>query len=317
MKAVRMHSYGGPDVLVYEDARVPEPAEGQVLVRVRAAGVNHVDLGIREGLFRDSWHYEMPLILGFDLSGEVAAFGPGVSGLAEGQAVYGTADPALSGAYAEYALCRANELVPKPESLDHAEAASVPLAAVTAHRALHDVAGVEEGQTVLVHGAGGAVGSFAVQFAKLAGARVVGVGSGPGVAYVASLGADEVLDHRKTRFEEAVSGVDVALNVVPTNASAEVFERSLPVLKPGGIVVVSAQPPSEEQTRAAEERGVRAAFVEGTATSGLLAKIAALFDDGRLKTRVGRTLPLPGVGEAHGAGAIGGRPRGKTVLEIA
>ncbi len=183
MKAVRIHEFGDPDVLVYEDAPRPKPKAGQVLVRVHAAGVGAWDPDIRRGEWQEMIEYPLPLILGTDVSGVVEAVGSRVTNLQKGQEVYGVADMTLSGSNAEYALGKAGYFAAKPKSIDHVQAASVPVVAATAWQMLFDLAHLTEGQTVLIHGAAGSVGQFAVQFAKRKGARVIGnaSGQGPGI----------------------------------------------------------------------------------------------------------------------------------------
>jgi NADPH:quinone reductase-like Zn-dependent oxidoreductase len=181
MKAIRIHAYGGVENLHYDEVLRPEPQAGQVLVRVHAAGVNPfakrrlclIDWKIREGYFKQTIDLPLPVIIGQDIAGVVAAVGSGVTTLQPGQDVYGIADLQLSGAYAEYALCYAEAIAPKPHTLDYIHAAAVPLAAMTAWQALFDKADLHSGQTLLIHGGAGGVGGYAIQLAKLKGARVI------------------------------------------------------------------------------------------------------------------------------------------------
>ena len=197
MRAVRIHAYGGADVLRYEDAPRPEVSAGEVLVRVYAASVNPFDWKVRAGYLAGFLPYQLPFILGWDVSGVIEAVGPEVSDLAVGDAVFGQANIIRGGAYAEYAIMRASEVVRKPETLDHIQAAATPQAALSAWRCLIDGAELSEGQSVLIHGAAGGVGTFAVQVAKLRGARVIGTASANNRDMLLSLGADEVIDYNR------------------------------------------------------------------------------------------------------------------------
>src|SRR5215470_3844905 len=195
MKAVQIHSFGGPEVLRFEDIPRPEPAAGQLLVKVRAAGVNPVDWKIREGHLGK---IPLPSIMGVDFSGVVEALGSGAHEFREGQEVFGqVADE--SGSYAEYALAPEQNVAPKPDTLEHVQAASLPVAALVAWQAIFDAAHLQSGQTLLVHAAAGGVGAFAVQFGKWKGARVIGTASAASVGYVRSLGADQVIDYKAQR----------------------------------------------------------------------------------------------------------------------
>ncbi len=308
MKAVRIYSYGGPKTLVYEDAPLPQAGVEQVLVHVHAAGVNPIDWKIREGWLKGMFDYTMPLILGTDISGTVAAVGSGVTGFQAGQDVYGVADMTLSGAYAEYALARAEAIAPKPRTLNYVQASSVPIVAMTAWQALFEVGGLKSGQSVLVHAAAGGVGSFAVQFAKVRGLHVIGTASAQNLSFVRELGADEVIDYSTTAFEQVVNQVDMVLDTVGGDTQA----RSWSVLKPGGILVATASPPD---SRIAQEWGVRSAMMVVQPKASLLTEIAALLDSGQVKTTVSQVLPLSEARLAHEL-SQNGHTRGKLVLQV-
>src|SRR5437773_10379703 len=227
MKAVQIHAFGGPEVLQYEDVPQPQPRPNEILVRVHAASVNPVDWKIREGHLSAT----LPMIMGIDFSGVVESVGNGVTKYRSGDAVFGqVADE--SGGYAEYAVAMESDVARKPEELDHIRAAALPVAGLVPWQALFDTANLTAGQTVLIHGAAGGVGSFAVQFAKWKGARVLGTASGAHVEQVRQLGADQVIDYRKTKFEEVARDVDVVLDTI----GGETQERSWRVLKPGGEI---------------------------------------------------------------------------------
>src|SRR6476659_692960 len=198
MKAIRIHSYGGPEVLQYEDAPRPKPRAGEVLIRVHAAGVNPIDWKVREGHMKDFWPHEFPLILGWDLSGVVEELGRGVSRFKIGDEVYSLPDPTRNGAYAEYIVVREPELALKPNSLHHIRAAAVPLAALTAWQSLFDTAQLQPGQRVLIHAGSGGVGHFAVQLAKWKGAYVFATASTKNQDFLRKLGVDKAIDTRSS-----------------------------------------------------------------------------------------------------------------------
>ena len=243
MKAVRIHNYGGPEVLKFEDAPAPQPGPGEVLVRIHAAAVNPVDWKVRAGRLKERIQYPLPLIPGWDFSGVVEATGPGVTRLKKGDEVYARPDIARNGAYAEYIVAKESEVAFKPKSVDHVQAAAIPLAALTAWQALFDTAGLKAGQKVLIHGAAGGVGSFAVQLAKRKGAHVIGTASGRNQSFLRELGVDEAIDYEKTGFEDVVHDVDVVLDTI----GGDTQNRSWKVLKKGGILVSIISPPSAEE----------------------------------------------------------------------
>jgi NADPH:quinone reductase-like Zn-dependent oxidoreductase len=254
MKAVRIHSYGGPEVLKYEQAPRPKSAPGEVLIRVHAAGVNPVDWKIRQGYFKGRVDYSLPLILGWDLSDVAEATGSGVAGLQEGDEVYSRPDIARDGAYAEHIVVRETEVALKPEPIDHIHAAAIPLAALTAWQSLFDAAGLSAGQKVLIHAGAGGVGSFAVQLARWKGAHVIGTASKRNHELVRNLGAAETIDYETTRFENVVHEVDVVFDTI----GGDTQKRSWQVLKKGGVLVSIVGPPSAEEAAA---HGVRQASV--------------------------------------------------------
>jgi NADPH:quinone reductase-like Zn-dependent oxidoreductase len=282
MKAARIHSFGGPEVVAVEDVALPRPKPDEVLVRVHAAGVNPVDWKIREGHLGDG---PLPQTLGSDLSGVVEVPGSSVKDFRTGDAVFGTvADE--SGSYAEYALASAAQVARKPASLDDVHAAAMPIACLTAWQALFDHGHLQAGQKVLIHAAAGGVGGFAVQFAKFKEAHVIGTASGQSLEYVRSLGADEVIDYRSTRFEDAVSDADLVIDTI----GGETQARSWKVLRRGGVLVSTVQPPDEN---AAAQHGVRGLFmVCDLKRNDQLARIADLVVRELVKVKVETVLPL-------------------------
>jgi NADPH:quinone reductase-like Zn-dependent oxidoreductase len=308
MKAVRVHEYGGPEVLKYEDAPRPEAGAGEVLVRVHAAGVNPVDWKVRAGMTRGFLNYKLPMIPGWDLSGVVEGVGEGVTGWKRGDEVYSRPDISRDGAYAEYIAVKAAELGQKPKTLDHVKAAAIPLAALTAWQALFDAGGLQHGQRVLIHAAAGGVGTFAVQLAKWKGAHVIGTASERNHAFLKELGADELIDYNKVRFEDAVSDVDVVLDAM----AGETRDRSWKVLKKDGILVSILGPPSQED---AAKHGVRGAGVFVQPNQKELEEIAVLVDSGKLKPIVEAVLPLRDAPHAHEMNQTL-HTRGKIVLQV-
>lgn len=309
MKAVEMHVYGGPEVLKYEDAARPDPATGEVLVRVHAAAVNPVDWKVRAGHLRGFLNYSLPLIPGWDLSGVVEATGAGVTDWKQGDAVYARPDLRRNGAYAEYIAVRASELGHKPRSIDHVQASAIPLACLTAWQALFDAGGLKAGQRVLIHAAAGGVGTFAVQLAKWKGAHVVGTASERNHAFLRELGADEVIDYTKTNFEEVVRDVDVVLDTL----AGQTRDRSWNVLKKDGILVSILGQPSPDK---AAQRGVRAAGVFVEPNQAQLGEIAKLVDSGKLRPIIETVLPLAQAARAHEMNQTL-HTRGKIVLQVA
>lgn len=309
MKAVRIHQYGGTDRLTLDEAPRPTAGEGEVLIRVVATTVNPFDCAARAGYMTGYYPYNMPSILGLDVSGVVAAVGPGVTGFGEGDEVYARADPARNGAYAEYVAVAVTDVAMKPASLDHFQAAALPHVGLTTWRALIETANLSKGQTVLIHGAAGGVGSFAVQLAKWRGARVIGTASAGNLAFLRELGADQVIDYNTTRFEDVVQGADVVLDTI----GGDTQERSWGVLKPGGILLALVQPPSPEQAAA---HGVRAQMVGGYPPAGaILNEITALVDSGQIRPVVSSVLPLHDIQKAHSL-VEGRHVRGKIVMQV-
>lgn len=308
MKAIRFHAYGDPGVLVYEDAPVPRPGAGEMLVRVRAAGVNPVDWKIRKGGAR-GLAAGLPMIPGYDVSGVVESIGNGVTRFRKGDAVFAYLSLRRGGAYAEFAVVREDEAAPKPVKVDDVGAAAIPLAALTAWQALVDTAQLHAGQTVLIHAAAGGVGTFAVQIAKARGAKVIGTASASNGSFLKELGVDQVLDYKSVRFEEVAHDVDVVLDSI----GGETLERSFKVVKPGGVIVSIVDDPSRF---AAAWPKVRGASILVKPDAQELAQIGALIDEGKIKPVVSATLPLSEARRAHEMSETG-HTRGKIVLRVA
>jgi NADPH:quinone reductase-like Zn-dependent oxidoreductase len=308
MKAARVHRFGPPDVVVIDEIDIPQPDEHQVLVQVNAAGVGPWDGLIRSGT--SGLPQPLPLTLGADLSGIVTAVGSGVTALARGDEVFGVSNARFTDGYAEYAVALASMIARKPRRLDHVDAAAVPVVAVTALQMLVDHARVQPGQRVLILGAAGAVGAFAVQLARDAGAHVIGTVRGTDVEYARRLGAHEVIDVTSAD-PDRVGPVDSVVDLV----GGEAQDRSLAQLAPGGVLVSAVSQPDRERAR---QRGVTAVFLLVQVATAPLARIASLLDDGQLRTtRVGTVLPLTDARVAHEMlEGIRPRPRGKIVLQV-
>jgi NADPH:quinone reductase-like Zn-dependent oxidoreductase len=289
MKAIRVHEFGGPEVLKYEDVPIPAPAEGEMLVRVFAAGVNPVDAAIRQGRFG---RRPVPFTPGFDVSGVVESVGEGVTKFKAGDAIFACQNLNRGGSYAQYTIVREDEAALKPQNLSHNEAAGVPLVALTAWQALFDKGELNEGQTVLIHAAAGGVGTMAVQLAKWKGARVIGTASASNHEFLKELGADEVIDYNTENFWEKVKDVDVVLDAI----GGQTQDRSWEVLKPGGRLVSILQPPNQEK---AKEHGVTAMVFLMQRNAEQLGQIAKLLEAGTLKAITTHEFPLADAAKAH------------------
>ena len=308
MKAIRFHSYGGPEVLVLEEVPRPQPEAGELLIRLQSAGVNPLDWKVRAGHVKEWLHHRLPLIPGWDASGVVEEVGEGVTAFKKGDGVYGMLDFKLDGAYAEYVVAKAEDLASPPTSIDPVRAGAVPLAALTAWQALFDVAGLASGQSVLIHAAAGGVGHFAVQFAKWKGARVIGTASAVHASFLRDLDADEAIDYKTTRFEEAVREVDVVLDLI----GGDTQRRSWQVLKKGGVLVATLGISSPEDARKHQVRG-EGVMVQPDSVQ--LAEIASLIDKDKVNPVVTEILPLAEAARAHEMSQTG-HTRGKIVLQV-
>ncbi|MFG6449594.1 NADP-dependent oxidoreductase [Roseateles sp. BYS180W] len=308
MKAIRIHAYGGPEQLQLDDIPVPDCGANDVLVRVVAAGVNPLDWKIRSGAMAQAMPRTFPFTLGCDAAGVVVAVGGAVSGFKPGDEVFFFAD-LQRGCYAQYVAVDAAQVAHKPSTVTFATAAALPVAGQAAWTALMDAAQIERGMRVLIHGGAGALGSVAVQLAKAQGLHVTTTASGAGMDLVKSLGADTVIDYRSQAFQDHVKGMDVVLDTIggPTQ------EASWSTLKPGGILVATAQPPAPERAAAA---GARSAFVFTPPRGAVLAQLAALVDKGQLRILVGQEFALADAAHAHRLGESG-QSRGKMVLHVA
>ncbi len=303
MKAGRIHYFGPPNAIVIDEIPCPTPEQGELVVRVAAAGVGPWDALIREG--KSVVRPPLPIILGSDLAGIIDSVGTGVIQFKLGDEVFGVTNKRFCGAYAEYAVASAEMVAARPRSLSFVEAASVPVVAVTASQMLFDHAQLKAGQAVLIHGAAGNVGTYAVQLAKQAELQVFATAGPADVDYVRGLGAEMVVNYKTTKFEDAVPLVDAVLDMV----GGETQDRSFRVLKPGGILVSSVSPPPQTT-------GVRSAFFLVDVTATRLDTLANLLDSRKLTTEVGTVLPLEEARRAHEMLAGAPHKRGKIVLTM-
>jgi NADPH:quinone reductase-like Zn-dependent oxidoreductase len=308
MNAIRMHSYGGPEVLQYEDAPRPQIRKGEVLVRVHAAGVNPLDWKVRAGLLNGSVPHKLPLIPGWDVSGVVDEVGPGVSRFKKGEEVFAMSDPNRDGSYADYITVHEAAIARKPKSLFHVHAAATPVAALTAWRSLFDLGHLQSGQRILIHGGSGGVGHFAVQLAKWKGAHVLATASTNNQELLRSLGADETIDYTTQEFEDVAHKIDMVLDTI----GGATQERSWLVLKKGGVLISLVQPPSQEK---ANQFGVRGMMCSVQPDGAQLSKIAKFIDSAKLRPTIDRILPLSEARRAHEL-SQNGHVHGKIVLRV-
>ena len=306
-RAVRLHQFGGPEQLRIEEVERPVPRDDEVVIRVEAASLNPVDLKIRAGRVPTVRAEQLPITLGRDASGVVETCGVAVHTLRAGDPVFCSVGWDR-GTHAELLLVKAVEMTAKPARLDHVQAASVPLAALTAWQGLVDHGGLEPGQRVLVHGGAGGVGHFAIQVARARGAWVATTVSDRDVGFARDLGANEVIDYRHQRFERAVGDIDLVLDLI----GGETQERSWSVLRPGGIIVSTVQEPDQDTARERQARGTRF-LVEPNAAE--LEAIARLIEADKVRPSVAAVFALDQVRDAHRA-LEQGHPRGKVVLRI-
>jgi NADPH:quinone reductase-like Zn-dependent oxidoreductase len=308
MKAIRLHKRGGPEQLIYEDAPKPELSFGDALIRVHATGITPAELTWPETYSNCDGSERLPSIPGHEVSGIVESVAGGVSNLSIGDEVYGLTSFCRDGCAAEYVAVHAADLAPKPKTLGHTQAAAVPLSALTVWQAFFDHAHLKAGQRVLIHGAAGGVGTFAVQVAHWIGAYVIGTASAQNRDFLLSLGANEVIDYRQLQFEQAVQDVDVVLDTI----GGETRERSWQVLKTTGILVGLSEPIKEGDAAAHNRRGLYF-IVEPNREQ--LGKIAVLIDSGAVLPVIEETIPLAKAREAFERG-VASHTRGKRVLQV-
>jgi len=303
MQAIQAQDYGGPEVLVLERAPRPEPNADQVLIQLKASGVNPADWKYRSGVYKQFMQLQFPWTPGMEGSGVVEAVGENITTLKKGDEVYGI----VTGGYAEYALALENDVQLKPAGLTFEQAAALPVGVLTAWGAVIDTAKVEAGQRVLVHGAAGGVGAYAVQLARWKGAHVTGTASADNLEFVRSLGTDKVIDYNATRFETVLKDMDAVIDTV----GGDLPERSFQVIRPGGIFVTVAARLSEDAGKAQNMRATGA----GRASTDTLKKVSELIEARQLKPVTGVLFPLAEARQAHELSQVG-HGRGRIILQI-
>ncbi|HLW34954.1 MAG TPA: NADP-dependent oxidoreductase [Chthoniobacterales bacterium] len=309
MKAIVAHEYGGPEVLKYEDVPVPTPKENEILVKVFAAGVNSFDGNLLAGNWAKPPNgTQLPWHPGYDIAGVVEKVGSKVGKFKPGDAVYAFITILKGGGYAEYALAKESDAALKPATISFVEAAGVPSVALTAWQALVDKANVQSGQTVLINGASGGVGMFAVQIAKIHGAKVFATASAANQEFLKQLGADVPIDYKTQKFEDIAKDIDVVIDAV----GGETLARSYPVVKKGGIIVALTSDVDKAQLR---KYGIRGASLVVQNNGNELAQIGKLIDEKKIKVVVSETFPLADAAKAEKKADLG-HTRGKIVLKV-
>jgi NADPH:quinone reductase-like Zn-dependent oxidoreductase len=308
MKAVRIYEHGGPEKLILEDIPVPEPAPNEVLVKVFATAVNPVDWKIREGERKEKFPSALPLTLGWDLSGVVEKCGSDAKKFKAGDEVYGRPFPTKNGAYAEYIVVTENEINYKPKTIDHVNAAAVPLTGLTAWQGLFDKGRLQPGQKVLIHAASGGVGIFAVQLAKWKGAYVIGTASKDNLGFVKELGADEVIDYKNEKFDEKLKDIDLVYDTVGGDTQL----RSFAVLKNGGRLITTVK---IENEAAAKDKNIVAESYTAQSYPDQLAAIAELIDSKIVTITIAKIFSLANAADAQNLSQHG-HPRGKVIIKV-
>ncbi|WP_207791988.1 NADP-dependent oxidoreductase [Siccirubricoccus phaeus] len=309
MKAIRIHAFGGPEVLVPEELPIPQAQDDEVVIRVLAASVNPVDYKTRAGRYPAVKPADLPVVLGRDVCGVIESCGTRAhNALRQGDPIHALLGRDRGG-YAEYVVVKATEGTAPPRNLDPIQAAALPLAGLTAWQGLFDQGGLRQGQRVLIHGGAGGVGHFAVQFAKACGAYVATTVSGKDLDFVRGFGADQAIDYKEERFEAAVRDMDLVFDLI----AGETQDRSWAVLKPGGILVSTLGPPDAAKAR---QHGMRGAGYMAQPNAAQLREIDGLVEAGKVRPAVERVFPLAEVAEAHRFLETS-HPHGKTVLRVA
>jgi len=317
MKAIRIHEFGLPEVLKLEEIERPLPAPNEILVKVYASAVNPIDMKIRDGSVISRLHVKLhlPIILGWDASGIVEEIGSEVTGFKKGDEVYGIPNFPGDGSYAEYVAVSAEKFALKPKSISFNQAAAVPVSAIAAWDGIIRGGQVQPGERVLIHGAAGNVGHFAVQFAKWKGAYVIGTAQTADFDFLKQLGADEVIDYQSKNFEELLTGIDVVFDAAVLGGDTQL--KSIKIMnKNGRLSTTQGYPLIEDVTKALAEKDAKGHVIYGeNKIQGWLTEIARLFDENKLKVAINKVYSLEQVSDAHREAQIKRRP-GKLVLEV-
>ncbi|HSZ31901.1 MAG TPA: NADP-dependent oxidoreductase [Puia sp.] len=308
MKAIQIKKFGGPETLELVNIPKPDIKENEVLIRMKAAGVNPVDAKMRAGYLQKAIPVTLPKTLGWDASGIIETIGSRITRFKPGDEVYCATSFTAGGSYAEFMAAPENEVALKPKNISFAEAASLPIIAITAYSFLFEHANLQPGQKIAIVGAAGGVGAMAVQMAKHADAYVVGIGSGKDIDFILSLKSDEALDYRKPDYLDSIKDFDVVLDLVGGPSQNKLF----PTVKKGGMLLSTVQPPDEEMAKAF---GIHSMIAHAKGDYHILDKITEMVEAGQLKTRVGIILPLMQAVQAHQL-LEKGSSGGKIILEI-
>jgi len=307
MKAIRIHEYGSTDVLLYEDAPMPELAPDDILIKVTATSVNPVDWKIRSGHAKDWWPVPLPAILGWDVSGTVEQTGTMVTNFQKGDKVYSRNSISRNGAYAEYVAVRASEVAPAPKNIPLEDAAGIPLACMTAWAGLFEQGNLRAGQSVLIHGPAGGVGTFAVQLARLAGAHVIATTSAANTELITSLGAEKVIDYKSEDFSKILKDIDLVFDTI----GGETQKKSWAIIKKGGTLVSTVG----ADENAAKEHNVTAKQYMVDSSGGRLCVITGLVDARKLKVIIDKKFTLTDIKEAHALSETG-HAKGKIIVTV-
>ncbi len=307
MRAVRIHQFGGSTEMKLEEITIPEPSDGEVLIKVVAAGVNPIDWKIREGYLAEVISHTLPLTLGWDFSGEIVSLGKNTGKWSIGDEVYARPDFSKNGSYAEYIVVSEDEISAKPKTLSWQKAAAVPLVTLTAWQALKDIGAVKQWDRVLIHAGAGGVGIAAIQLAKQAGATVYTTSSTNNIEFLKELGADEVIDYTQEDFSK-LENLDIVLDTI----GGEVLEKSWVTLKKGASLISIAEVPNEEL---AAKYDVRASFCFVQANPEQLSEISNLIDSGNIKVEIDSVYRLEDIAAAHDK-SESGHTRGKIVIQV-
>jgi NADPH:quinone reductase-like Zn-dependent oxidoreductase len=315
MKAVRIHKFGSPDVMQIEEVQRPAPAPDEILVKIYASGINPMDWRIRKGgEVADRLNIKLPLTPGWDAAGVVEEVGRDVTGFKKGDEVYGVPNFPGDGSYAEYTSAKASHFAIKPKSIGFNEASAIAIAGVTAWQGIFECGQLQRRQRILIHGAAGGVGNYALQLAKWKGAYVIGTASANNHEFLKQLGANEVIDYKNQNFEDLLHDIDLIFDAAGINIDTQI--KSIQVLKENGILVsTQAVPLSDEVTKALKEKNAKGITYYGELRQEWLTEIARLIDEGSIQVIVSKVYPLEKVADAHRESEAG-HVRGKLVLEI-
>jgi len=310
MKAAQINNYGHADAVKVQEAAKPVAGNGQVLVEVHASSINPFDSMVREGFLKDTIPLNFPVTLGGDISGIITEIGEGVSDFKIGDKVYGQANVVggASGAFAEFASTKSSQVGKMPANLSYTDSAAIVMTGLSAYQVIYEHMNLQAGQTILIHGGAGGIGSVAIQMARHLGVRVIATASGEGIAFAKDLGADEVIDYKLQKFEDLVTGVDAVFDTV----GGETYDKSFGVMKMGGVIVSMTAQPNKELS---EKFGVSAIYQSTHTSTEQLDKLAKLINEGIVTVRVDKVFALDQIKQAFEA-RESGSVKGKLAIKI-